>query len=803
MSRKRTAPDPEDSEGPYSNPATPSNPPSNPPSSPFSHYDSPEIIDDDIDDLDEAADEVDLFDGNLTQDYAANPEKDRYASSELDDSEHSELSMAARRRVDAALDARDRMLDTARGPFLDDQDLVLEDGLPAQIPRARDQLEGGSQEMLLDELADIKAPLMRDWLAEPAVARSVARELRAFLTEYTDSNGRSVYGARIRALGETNSELLEVDFGDLAEAKPILSLFLLACPEPVLKIFDGVAMEAVLLHYPDYRAICPDVSVRVTNYFPNNYTLRELRETHLDTLVRVSGVVTRRTGVFPQMKYVKFDCIKCGQVLGPFHQDLHTEVKVAYCPNCRSKAGFRVNLERTVYRNFQRVSMQEAPGSVPAGRIPRKRDVILLADLVDTVQPGQQVEVTGIYKNTYDGGLNAKNGFPVFATVLEANSVSVKNTSVGTFAAGDEEVFRKLAAERGIIDRIINLVAPLIFGHRDVKTAIAALLFGGVAKDINGKHSIRGDINVLLIGDPGTAKSQILKYVEKTAHRAVYATGQGASGVGLTALVRKDPVTNEWVLEGGALVLADKGTCIIDEFDKMHDRDRTLIHEAMEQQLISVLKAGIVTTLKARCAVVAAANPIGGRYNSTVPLADNVALTTPILSRFDVVCAVRDIVNPKDDTRLARFVIGLHMNSLENKDADEEMGEMDIEDDEEQQQDDSYAKYGTIEQELLVKYIRFAKTIEPKLNQMDLHKITRLYADLRRESIATGSMAITVRHLEAIIRLAEAFARMRLSEFVSQYDIDRAIKVAIGSFVGSQKLLVKSQLKRVFAKYLI
>lgn len=798
----------------------------------------------DIDDLDEQADDVDLFDEkNMQNDYVAIASQDKYASSDIDDADVRDMDLSERRRVDRVLDARDRLVQQSRArgqAFLEDEDdqgdqELDQYGLPIQRRRNRyddfglsdnedqdrdEEMDPLNEEMSLDALADIKAPSIQEWIQEVAVLRSIGRELKSFLQEFTNAEGKSVYGSKILLLGEVNSESLEVDFADLAELKPIISLFLSTCPTEILKIFNNAAMDAVLLHYPDYKNIHTDITVRIVNYFPNNFTLRELRESHLNSLIRVSGVVTRRTGVFPQLKYVKFDCLKCGQVLGPYFQESNVEIKISYCPNCRSKAGFKINTEKTLYRNFQRVLMQESPGSIPAGRLPRKRDVILLSDLVDTVQPGQNVEITGIYRNSYDGNLNAKNGFPVFATVIEANSIKVDGSTnnngsnnrleIFNYTEEEELQFRKLSLERNIIDKIINSIAPSIYGHRNIKTAIAASLFGGVSKDINGKHSIRGDINILLIGDPGTAKSQILKYVEKTAHRAVYATGQGASGVGLTASVRKDPITNEWVLEGGALVLADKGTCIIDEFDKMHDRDRTSIHEAMEQQSISISKAGIVTTLQARCAVVAAANPIGGRYNSTIPLLDNVALTTPILSRFDVVCVVRDLVNPANDERLAKFVLSSHLNSLDSKEADEEMREkgMDIDEDEtatgDTLGDDSYySKFGTVDQDLLVKYIHFSKNIKPKLNQMDNDKVTRLYADLRRESLATGSMAITIRHLEAIIRLSEAFARMRLAEFVSAYDIDRAIKVAIGSFVDSQKYSVKNQLRKVFAKYSI
>lgn len=257
---------------------------------------------------------------------------------------------------------------------------------------------------------------------------------------------------------------------------------------------------------------------------------------------------------------------------------------------------------KTVYRNYQKLTLQESPGSVPAGRLPRQREVILLWDLIDSAKPGEEIvsllcprpalrraqliqrsalglrfqEVTGIYRNNFDVSLNIKNGFPVFSTVLEANHINKKEDLFASFrlTEEDEKMIRSLSRDERIGKRIIKSIAPSIYGHEDVKTAVALSLFGGVPKDIKRKHRIRGDINVLLLGDPGTAKSQVLKYVEKTAHRAVFATGQGASAVGLTASVRKDPVTREWTLEGGAMVLADKGMCLIDEFDKMNDHDR-------------------------------------------------------------------------------------------------------------------------------------------------------------------------------------------------------------------------------------
>ncbi|TFK88748.1 MCM-domain-containing protein [Polyporus arcularius HHB13444] len=656
-----------------------------------------------------------------------------------------------------------------------------------------DDLQGIDDELPLEQLSDIKAKSIAEWIANERVRRSIVRHFRQFLMTYVDEHGASVYGQRIRQLGENNSESLEVSYLHLADSKPILAYFLTNCPTAMLAIFDEVALSAILLYYPAYERIHSEVHVRITD-LPLSSSLRDLRRSHLNTLVRVSGVVTRRTGVFPQLKYVKFDCRKCGAVLGPFYQDSTREVKISYCPNCEGKGPFAVNSEQTVYRNYQKMTLQESPGSVPPGRLPRHREVVLLWDLIDKAKPGEEIEITGVYRNNFDASLNSKNGFPVFSTILEANHVNKKEDQFAAFrlTEDDEKEIRALARDDRIRKRIVKSIAPSIYGHEDIKTAIALSLFGGVSKDVNRKHRIRGDINVLLLGDPGTAKSQFLKYVEKTAHRSVFATGQGASAVGLTASVRKDPITREWTLEGGALVLADKGTCMIDEFDKMNDADRTSIHEAMEQQSISISKAGIVTTLQARCAIIAAANPIRGRYNPTIPFSQNVELTEPILSRFDVLCVVKDTVDPVQDELLARFVVGSHLRSHPKFEAPKE--EMDV---------GTTLDADIIPQELLRKYIMYAKEkVRPKLYDMDQEKLSRLFADLRRESLATGSYPITVRHLESMIRMAEASAKMALREYVRADDIDLAISVAVGSFVSAQKMSIKRTLERGFRKYL-
>ncbi|KAI4181874.1 MAG: hypothetical protein LQ346_006683 [Caloplaca aetnensis] len=764
--RRKRSREPDD-DIPSSSIAAPSSPPpSSPPIPPLDDEDDgldpdADLIGD-IDDADEMAEDedgIDLFADNFERDYRTR-ENDAYVGADIDDEgDYEELDAATRRQLESRLNKRDRELARRRrmpAAFLQDEDEDGEVDLTRQPRRRRHAYDEDQddedmadnimeEELSLETLQDVKASSLTDWVALPAVYRTIFREFKSFLTEYTDEHGTSVYGTRVRTLGEVNAESLEVSYDHLSASKAILAYFLANAPAEVLKIFDQVAMDVTLLHYPDYERIHSEIHVRISD-LPVHYTLRQLRQTHLNCLVRVTGVVTRRTGVFPQLKYVKFDCTKCGVTLGPFQQESNVEVKISYCQNCQSRGPFTLNSEKTIYRNYQKLTLQESPGTVPAGRLPRHREVILLWDLIDSAKPGEEIEVTGIYRNNYDAQLNNRNGFPVFATILEANHVIKSHDQLAGFrlTEEDEREIRALSRDPRIVDKIIASMAPSIYGHTDIKTAVALSLFGGVSKEAQGKLNIRGDINILLLGDPGTAKSQVLKYVEKTAHRAVFATGQGASAVGLTASVRRDPITAEWTLEGGALVLADRGTCLIDEFDKMNDQDRTSIHEAMEQQTISISKAGIVTTLQARCGIIAAANPIGGRYNSTIPFAQNVELTEPILSRFDILCVVRDTVDPEEDERLARFVVGSHGRAHPSQQAtdnnhDRMQTDQVVNNGEPRQE-------GEIPQELLRKYIMYAREkCRPKLYQIDQDKVARLFADMRRESLATGAFPITVR----------------------------------------------------------
>lgn len=593
-------------------------------------------------------------------------------------------------------------------------------------------------------------------------------DLANTLVEFLGKSGK--YVRAIKNMCSMNFESIEIDYMDLSDFHGCLE----DDPEAFISVLGDALTRVTRSYFLNYHLIKPIIHARVFN-LPVVDSIRGLRNTHLNKLIRINGVVTRRSGVFSLYSIVKFTCTKCKATFGPF---IGKDLKPTSCFECQGRGPFVVNTNETVYKDFQKLTVQEIPGTVPSGSLPRSKDVLLYFDLIDSVKPGDEVDITGIFRNNFSISLNIKNGFPVFSTVIEATSIKRKITKM-EMTEDDIRDIKELAKNPNVVEILIDNVAPSIYGHRDIKTSILLAMAGGQSKDKNGMM-IRGDINVLLMGDPGTAKSQFLRYVEKTSHRAVMATGQGSSGVGLTASVQKDSVTKEWTLEGGALVLADRGVCMIDEFDKMNDTDRTSIHEAMEQQSISISKAGIVATLHARCSVIAAANPVRGKYNPALSFAQNINLSDPIISRFDLLCVVKDNIDVAEDTRMAEFILNSHGPPSSAT------GEM---------------SKGGISQDLLKKYILFARNnVEPVFSTTDIQKISHLYSDLRKESLNSG-IPITVRHIESIIRVSEAFAKLRLSSTVSKSDIDSAITLTLESFLNAQRYSVSKQLRKKFSKY--
>jgi len=736
------------------------------------------------DNMQSEPDGEDLLD-NAHKDYKAIPELDRYDTEGLDNNNNFE-PLTEQQRLEAELEIR-RRYQAARGPTDLGWDSDDEIAILGRRNRMRRQREGSELDPLEELFAvDNQQPIefqevtgsLPTYLEKAEVRREIGRRFQDFLVHFKGNDKEPLYINKIKTMCSQNLTSLEVSFRDLSRHTPMMGVWVGDAPDMMLKIMNEAAFALVTNSalFPDFQRISSEVHVRVSE-LPLEDKIRDLRQMHLNCLVRFKGVVTRRTDIMPQLLLVKWKCGKCSESIGPFQCTEEKPVPPSFCPYCDAKGGFQIDSASTVYRNYQRLTVQESPGSVPAGRLPRSKEVILLADLADSCRPGEEIEITGIYKHIM--GIK-RSGFPVFSTVVEANHIlksgdkfsSINNTEE------DEKAIIELSRDPNISDRIFSAIAPSIFGHKNIKAAIALSLFGGTRVESPGEHSVRGDINVLLMGDPGTAKSQFLKYAEQIAPRAVFTSGKGASAVGITAAVHRDTMSGEWTLEGGALVLADGGVCIIDEFDKMSENDRTALHEAMEQQTISISKAGINTVLQARCSVVAACNPVRGRYDQSLTFTQNSGLKDPIISRFDTIFVIRDTVDLLEDERLATFVVKNHQGFDQPS--------------------------GGIEQDLLKKYISYARrNVRPHLTGVDKDKLINLYTDLRNQSGFTGGQSIVVRHLESIIRLSEAHARMHLRPNVIEDDTNFAIRLVLDSFISTQKYAHKRNLEKRLSKYLV
>ncbi|ORD94898.1 MCM2 [Enterospora canceri] len=598
----------------------------------------------------------------------------------------------------------------------------------------------------------------------PANQPMTEQPLATLLAEFLNKN----YLDAIREMCAANKEAIDIEYNDLI-ANENIKEHLDANAELFIDSLSEALKKVTLQYFPNYLNIKSVLYGHIIG-LPVIEEIRALRNEHLNRLIRITGVVTKRHQLQSKVKIAYFTCTACKAVTGPYK--VETNLKVT-CFECQNGSKMILNAPRSHYEDVQKIVVQEMPGTVPAGSLPRSREVVLFGDLIDRVKPGDEIDLCGLYRNV---SLQQKNvSFPVFHTQIQACGLLHKK------ATKTENIdFKKMAADQNILTKLINSFAPSIYGYKNIKVALLLALVGGCRKE-KEQMVLRGDINVLLLGDPSTAKSQFLRFVQSVAERGVLATGQGASAVGLTATVKRDHESKEWVLEGGALVLGDKGVVCIDEFDKINEVDRVAIHEAMEQQSISICKAGIVASLHARCSVVAAANPIRGNYTKNLSFSQNVNLSDPIISRFDILCVIRDEIDEKNDRELARRIIRNHFSEDESE--DEGSGDR-------------------LSLNTLKAYLSYAKNnFSPTISEFNLSKLTQLYMDLRKHSMHSG-IPITVRLIESVVRISEGFAKLRLSHTVENEDVEMAIKVALESFLSAQKYGIGQNLRKKFTKYL-
>jgi replicative DNA helicase Mcm len=561
------------------------------------------------------------------------------------------------------------------------------------------------------------------------------------------------YRQKISQVGITGRESISVDFEELFGFDQRLAERLLEKPDDFLQHAGNAAYAQLGIEDAEYASKLEKLTVRIVNLLGKEQ-LRKLGSKQMGKLVMIEGIVVRATPVRPMVMNAAFRCKRCGTInqveqTGQFLK----APPVCASPDCGRDGPFEFVQDESTFIDSQDLRLQEKPEDLPPGQLPRTLNVKLVGtEIVDLARPGDHVSIVGVVR-AFAPSRPGIGKLRTFILHLDSNSLEVLGKEPETRPPSPEEEEKILALSKDpeVHKKIMNSIAPSIYGYEHIKEAIMYLLFGGVSKSLPD-ITIRGEMNSLLIGDPGTAKSQLLQYVAKIAPRGLYTSGRGTTAAGLTAAVVREK-GGSMSLEAGALVLADKGIACIDEMDKMRPEDRVAIHEAMEQHTVSVAKGGIVATLNARTAMLAAANPALGRYEPHRTVAENISLPVTILSRFDLIFVLRDVPDKEADTKMSKHILEIHRRGASPVEAQ-------------------------IDEDLLRKYISYSKTIKPKLSKAALNHLSEFYLAMRAASEAEGSpVAITARQLESLVRIAEARARVALSREVSAEDAEAAIAI--------------------------
>ena len=592
-------------------------------------------------------------------------------------------------------------------------------------------------------------------MSEQQTAAALANDLEKFLKAFKDRDRNYKYFDKINNMMASGAQSLIVDYIDLDSYNPVLAKEITHKPDEYLEAFNEAVLSVLREIHPDYeQEIREKIRVRIGNYTVQK-GLREINADLINKLVSISGMVVRSSEVKPLAKKVAYKCTNCNTVTEAQLKGLVMK-KPVKCPACSEKE-LEMDPESSLFIDFQLVRLQELPEDLPAGQLPHYIEVTVMSDLVDQCRPGDRIILTGIIRIEQEQPApQAKTS--LFRLRMEGNNIEYLGGRAGSkdtrsverilISTEDERQIRIIASKPDAYEKLIASFAPHIYGHEPIKEAILLLIVGSVTKRLDDGSTRRGDINVLLVGDPGTAKSEMLKFTAKIAPRGLYTSGRGSTAAGLTAAVIRDK-SGIMMLEAGAVVLGDQGIVCIDEFDKIKPEDRSALHEVMEQQTCSVAKGGIVATLNARTSILSASNPIYGKYDPYKNITENVNLPVPLLTRFDLIFIVRDSPDKEKDNLIASHILEIH-------------------------RDTEQAARPAIDIDLFSKYLSYAKQIEPALTPEAIDIVRSYYMDMRRIE-SEGMITVTPRQLEGLIRLASARARLLLKDMVDAEDAQRAI----------------------------
>ena len=582
--------------------------------------------------------------------------------------------------------------------------------------------------------------------------------VKNFLAQFKDKTGSFTYVEQIDQMMPKISKYIVIDYNDLVVNFDIESKFN-ENPDEILNAFARAIKEILQERFPKYaEKIKDEIRARIANY-PVQRSLRQINAEVIGKVTSVSGMVVRSSEVKPLAKELIYVCPDHHVTQRFLLQGMSVNVPVKCdTPNCQHK-DLEIKPESSTFIDFQILRLQELPEDLPPGQLPHYIDITIKQDLVDNARPGDRVILTGIVRIEQEpivGVSRASSG--LYRLRIDGNNIEFlagrsgvkasRRTEREEVSPEEEKLIKALASDPSIDQRLIDSFAPHIKGHELIKEAILYLIIGSNQRILSDGTKIRGDINIFLVGDPGTAKSEMLKFCARIAPRGLYTSGRGSTAAGLTAAVVRDK-SGIFMLEAGAVVLGDQGLVCIDEFDKMTTEDRSALHEVMEQQTVSIAKGGIVATLNARTSILSAANPMYGKYDPFKNITENVNLPIPLLTRFDLIFVVRDIPSKERDRNIAQHIMDLHSaTGIENR--------------------------SLIDVDILTKYLGYAKGLNPTMTKDAEEKLLEYYLKMRNVE-SEEMITVTPRQLEGLIRLATARSRLLLKTEVDADDAQRAI----------------------------